>query len=251
MKYFITDGTLPCLYTAIFYAITEKECVITSNANLQLTLDSLVVHVTEEADKAERVYKKITKLDSYATNDIELVWRAQCAQKEQLIFEYVKLLVRANASVRDCLADKQVFDFLAVRNKVTGELHNMKGFLRFIEMESGAFYAPYSPDHDITDLLVPHFMTRFKQQKFVIHDVKRKKAAIYNGKDWILCHTEGAEIYLSEYEKAFEDLWKKYYNAVNISARPHEKQMKGYMPMRYWDFMPEKQNNNPQNQNNE
>jgi probable DNA metabolism protein len=244
MKYFITDGTLPALYTAIFYAIQEKECVITSDDAIQLTLDSQVKHISEEGDKAERVYNKIKRLDSGAPNDINLVWRSENSQKEQLIFEYVKLMVRAKTSVRDCLADKQVFDFLAVRSKVSGELHNMKGFLRFIEMESGAFYAPYSPDNDITDLLVPHFVARFKQQKFVIHDVKRKKAAIYDGTDWILCHTEGAEIYLSEYEKAFEDLWKKYYNAVNIAARPHEKQMKGYMPVRYWKFMPEKQDNN-------
>lgn len=49
-----------------------------------------------------------------------------------------------------------------------------------------------------------------------------------------------AEVYLSEYERSFEALWKKYYTSVNVKERPHEKQMKGYMPVRYWKFLPEK-----------
>lgn len=49
-----------------------------------------------------------------------------------------------------------------------------------------------------------------------------------------------ADIYLSEQEKAFESLWKKYYKAVDIKERPHENQMKRSMPVRYWKFLPEK-----------
>ena len=81
----------------------------------------------------------------------------------------------------------------------------------------------------------------FKNQRFVIHDVRRKIAALYDGEQIILTSVDSAEIYLSEYEKYFEDLWKQYYKSVNIVSRPHEKQMKGYMPVRYWKFLPEKQ----------
>ena len=51
---------------------------------------------------------------------------------------------------------------------------------------------------------------------------------------------EKVNICLSEYEQTFQNLWKEYYRSVNIQQRPHEKQMKGYMPVRYWKYMPEK-----------
>ena len=109
-----------------------------------------------------------------------------------------------------------------------------------MESASGAYYAPYSPDNDITELLMPHFAERFKSEKFVIHDLKRKLAGMYDGHEWFIGYAGEAEVYLSEYEKAFETLWKKYYKAVNIKERPHEKQMKGSMPVRYWKYLPEK-----------
>ena len=85
-----------------------------------------------------------------------------------------------------------------------------------------------------------HFASRLKNERFVIHDVKRKIAGMYNGHEWIMNYVGEAEVYLSEYERAFENLWKKYYLAVNIEERPHEKQMKRSMPVRYWKFLPQK-----------
>ena len=75
----------------------------------------------------------------------------------------------------------------------------------------------------------------------MIHDVSRGKAALYNGKECVMTDTaDKVDIPLSDCEQHFRTLWKEYYRSVNIAARPHEKQMKGYMPVRYWKFMPEK-----------
>ena len=142
--------------------------------------------------------------------------------------------------MRNMQADPRVLEATDLISKVTRELHRMKGLLRFMENADGVLYAPYSPDNDITDMLAVHFAERLGGQKFVIHDVKRKIAALYDGEEIVLTRVEDAEIYLSEYEKYFEDLWKLYYKSVNILSRPHEKQMKGYMPVRYWKFLPEK-----------
>lgn len=87
---------------------------------------------------------------------------------------------------------------------------------------------------------MPHFAARFKAEKFVIHDIERGIAGLYNGEYWITAHIGKAEICLSENESAFESLWKEYYKSVNVKERPHEKQMKRSMPVRYWKFLPEK-----------
>lgn len=243
MKVFITDGTAEGFYTAVFAAYREESAVITSSNNRQLSFDTEIISVETDMAKAARVR---AKLDRFAAGDIDLALRSNDSLKEQSAFEYIKLLVTKGRPVRKMLAEPAVIKITEIIERVTGELHRMKGFLRFMETANGVLYAPYSPDNDITDLIAPHFKARLGAHSFVIHDVKRKIAALSDGKVWFMAEVGDAEIYLSEYEKVFENLWKKYYASVNIKERPHEKQMKGYMPVRYWKFLPEKRNDDPQ-----
>lgn len=240
MKTFITDGSIESFYTSVFDAFTDKNAVITSDNQIQISLDNEVVHVIGNTEKSERVLNGIAKYDPYAEEDILLSLRSCNPLKEQIAFEYIKKLMQVKAPIRKRLSLQEVIVLNDLVYKVTGEAHRIKGFLRFMESASGVLYAPYSPDNNITDLLMPHFSARLKSEKFVIHDLKRKIAGMYDGSRWIMGYAGEAEVYLSENEKAFENLWKKYYKAVNIDERPHEKQMKGYMPVRYWKFLPEK-----------
>ncbi|MGN0823763.1 MAG: TIGR03915 family putative DNA repair protein [Candidatus Coproplasma sp.] len=240
MTYYITDGSEDCFYTAVFDAYKDENCIITSQGDVQLGLGYELIEVERDEQKAERVKRKLNLLDAAALNDIKLILKSCDPLKENIAFEYVKLIVKNGGAVRNMQADPRVLEATDVISKVTGETHRMKGFLRFMENADGVLYAPYSPDNDITDMLSVHFAERLGGQKFVIHDVKRKIAALYDGNEIVMTRVEDAEIYLSEYEKYFEDLWKQYYKSVNILSRPHEKQMKGYMPVRYWKFLPEK-----------
>ena len=240
MKIFITDGTPSTFFTAVFDAFREKECVITSDRQVQLSFDSEVIRVGCDEQKCERVRNGLAKYDRLAEEEIALALRSCDPLKEQTAFEYIRKLMNVKAPVRKMLNAPEVIEFNDIVYKVTGETHRLKGFLRFMENSAGVLYAPYSPDNNITDLLMEHFAERLKSEKFVIHDLKRKIAGMYDGNEWIMGYAGEAEVYLSEYERTFENLWKKYYNSVNIKERPHEKQMKGYMPVRYWKFLPEK-----------
>ena len=240
MKIFITDGSVLSFFTAVFDAFKEKDCVITSDKNFQLSLDSEVIQVINDEQKCERVRSGIARFEPYAEEEILLALRSCDTRKEQISFNYIKKLMQVKAPIRKRLSLPEVIQLNDIVYKVTGESHRLKGFLRFMECAGGILYAPYSPDNNITDLLMAHFAQRLKAERFVIHDLKRKIAGMYNGSEWILSFADETEIYLSENEKAFESLWKKYYKSVNIKERPHEKQMKGYMPVRYWKFLPEK-----------
>ena len=184
--------------------------------------------------------KGIARYDKDAEDDVLFVLRSCDPLKEQIAFEYIKKLMKSKTAVKKMLSLPEVIEFNDILYKVTGEAHRLKGLLRFMESRDNVLYAPYSPDNDITDILMRHFASRLKNERFVIHDVKRKIAGMYNGHEWIMNYVGEAEVYLSEYERAFENLWKKYYLAVNIEERPHEKQMKRSMPVRYWKFLPEK-----------
>lgn len=240
MKVFISDGTADGFFTAVFDAFKEKACVITSDSALQLTLDSEIVRINTDFEKSERVKNAINRYDGNASDDIMLALRSCNGLKEQTAFEYIKRLLERKTPVKKAYNLPEVIEFNDVLSKVTGEAHKLKGFLRFMESSGGILYAPYSPDNDITELIMPHFAARFRSERFVIHDLKRKIAGMYDGNEWVICGAGEAEVYLTEYERSFETLWKKYYKAVNIESRPHEKQMKNSMPVRYWKYLPEK-----------
>lgn len=240
MTYYLVDGSEDCFYTAVFDAYRDKDCIITSEQNVQIGLGCELKEVATDQSKAARVKAKLNALDKEAVTDVHLVLKSNEALKENAAFDYIKLIIKKGGAVRNMLADPTVIEINRIRYKVTGEAHKLKGFLRFMENANGVLYAPYSPDNDVTDMLALHFKERFANQKFVIHDVGRGIAAMYDGYEIIITRVAEAEIYLSQYEQYFEDLWRQYYKSVNIASRPHEKQMKGYMPVRYWKFLPEK-----------
>ena len=83
------------------------------------------------------------------------------------------------------------------------------------------------------------FRSRLPRFPFVIHDVKRKKAAVWDTEHSFLAPLDRAEIVIAADEDAWQKLWKRYYDSVNIPSRERLKQMRGYLPVRYMKFMPE------------
>ena len=241
MNIYLTDGTEGCFYTAAFSACTDRGCIVTSARTFQLPLGAQTVEVVEDEEKRERVRRKLRALDPPCLREIGLILRRGCQTREMTALAYLRRIVKAGGPVRDRLSDPAVLEATTELRKVTGEAHNFTGFLRFMEGSGGIFYAPFEPDNDILELILPHFIRRLKNQPFVIHDTIRGKAALYNMRESAIVHTDKkVNVVLSDCEDAFQKLWKEYYESVNIAQRPHEKQMKGYMPVRYWKYMPEK-----------
>lgn len=240
MKVYVTDGSEDCFYTAAFFACTDRDCLVASQS-FQLPLGAEVCEVATDREKSARVKKRLLQYDRRSADDIGLILRRDSPHKEMVALRYLRRIVQERAPVRDRRADPDVSAALDERSKVTLETHRFTGFLRFMEGANGVWYAPFSPDNDILELLLPHFLRRLGAQPFVIHDVRRRKAALWNGKECVIAQTQDkVEVTLSPEEDDFQALWRQYYESVNIAQRPHERQMKGYMPVRYWKFMPEK-----------
>lgn len=241
MNIYITDGTENSFYTAAFSACTDKDCIITSDRTVQLSLGSTVIDVETDREKCTRVRKKLFEYDPNALGDISLILRRGSPAKEMAALNYLRLIVQKKSPVRNMLAHPSVIEALEEKKRVTLEAHRFTGFLRFMEGSGGVFYAPFAPDNDILELILPHFIKRLAAQSFIIHDTLRKKAALYNARECVIVQTESKVlVQLGEREELFQNLWKEYYRSVNIEQRPHERQMKGYMPVRYWKFLPEK-----------
>ncbi len=239
MNVYFFEHTRRGFYSAVFDAFPDKDAFL-AGRDFQLGFGDREVPDATDSAKSERVKRKIALYDRHALTDIDAMLRSDGAQKEQTALGYIRSLMREKAPVREMFADPAVFDAGVLTRKVAWEIDKMYGFLRFMENENGVLYAPFEPDCDIVDLLAPHFIARFRAQQFILHDVRRKKAVLYNGKDCIAVPLDRADVYLSRDEKALQSLWKEYYASVNIPERANPRLMKGYMPVRYWKYLPEK-----------
>lgn len=240
MRIYLCDGSPDSFYSAVFSAYCEKEATIVCD-NVQIGINDDTMSVINNKNHVERVKRKLALYDSYAQWEIENILKSNLPDRAERAYLYLKLILKCKTPVRNRLAEPIVLNALDAVKKVSRETERMRGFLRFTECDGGILYAPCSPDNDIITDLFPHFRRRFPNERFIIHDIKRKKAILYNGKAAVLAPMEKADIYLSSQEEEFCRLWKEYYRAVNIAARKNKRLQDNWMPRRYRKFMPETQ----------
>ncbi len=245
MTVFVTELSIKGLCCALFYAFTEKifpDDIKGGYLHGETFVDTYV-KISVDQTKYMRVKRALIKYGGGETfTDIEVCLRSCDEKAYKVAFDYCKLILEKRRAVFTDLNDKRVSDFTYVVNKVYYERHKFTGFIRFKETASGILYAAYSPDNDITELLCPHFVKRLSLIPFIIHDVKRGTVGVSDGKTFNIVHTKRtAELVLSEDEKSWEELWKRYYKSVNIKERKNKKQQDNYLPVRYRKFMSETQ----------
>ena len=238
MIYFY-DGTKEAFLTALALSFHDGEPYLTSG-NKQLSLGQETRFVVPDPTRAKKIEERLLSFDKDCMHDLDTLLRSGDSNRDNIALGYFRLIAEKKRPVRSMLGEDAALNAEECMRRVGFEIHRFHGFVRFLSTESGALYAPISPDNDICDLLVPHFRARMPQVPFVIHDVKRKKAAVYDGENTFLAPLEKAEVVLSADEVQWQRLWRKYYSSVNIPSRERLKQMRGYMPVRYWKFMPEK-----------
>ena len=245
MTTYFFDGTKNGLLTCIFESFYEKripddvttECV-------QCGLLDEIVTIKTDNEKAERVYKCLKNCKTkYLVSDFNLTFRSGEKKRFKVLFDYLNVAIsNKNIDVSKAFALPEIQAFTDLKNRIYTETHRFKGFLRFMETEKGFYYACYEPDNNITELLVPHFTARL-QSPFIIHDIKRNILALCDGKRYKILDggDNGVTVFMSESEENFLDLWQQYYKSINIEERKNLRQMRNYMPERYWKNLSEKQ----------
>lgn len=245
MTTYFFDGTKNGLLTCIFESFYDRripddvttECV-------QCGLLDEIVTIKTDNEKAERVYKCLKNCKTkYLVSDFNLTFRSGEKSRFKVLFDYLNVAIsNKNIDVSKAFALPEIQAFTDLKNRIYTETHRFKGFLRFMETEKGFYYACYEPDNDITELLVPHFTARL-QSPFIIHDIKRNILALCDGKRYKILNggDNGVTVFMSESEEIFLDLWQQYYKSINIEERKNLRQMRNYMPERYWKNLSEKQ----------
>ena len=235
---YLYDGTKEGFLTAFVTSFQDKNALLASS-RIQLQIGAKPLIVETDFCVAKRAEERLTSFDRDCMHDLDRLLRSGDCDRDQTVLRYFRFLAEKKRSVWNMLSESAVIAAYECIQRVNIEIHRMKGFVRFTESASGALYAPISTDHEIFDLILPHFRARMPRFPFVIHDVKRKKAAVYDGQHTFIAPLDNAEILLSENELQWQSRWKKYFQSVNIPERERLKQQRGYLPVRYRKLMPE------------
>lgn len=244
MLVYVYDGSFEGLLTAVFEAYYRKQEPerLEQKSCLQYGLLEEYVYIETDETKFKRVYASIKdKISEEALEWVYHVYLSDDMQAGTFIYEYLKLGWRMGRSVNLHLSDDRVLRVYKIYQRVAFEVHRMMGFVRFKLAEGSIYYAPVSPDNNIIELLAPHFSERLADQKWILHDVKRGIAVLYNTRDWIITEFEHENVIrLDKSESDYQKLWKDFFNTIGISSRVNPKLQKQLMPQRYWKHLTEK-----------
>ena len=131
-------------------------------------------------------------------------------------------------------SDPDIHRLYMMRKQVTHDMHRMKAFVRFREVD-GHYVAWHRPDHLVLEVLAPWFARRFGSMRWSILTPDRSV-------NWDLSNLHfGPGVPASEApsEDALEELWKAYYASTFNPARVNEDLLRTHIPGRYWATMPE------------
>lgn len=244
MKEFIYDGSFEGLLTCFFYTYSEKDSLHITRT--QLYTPNLLfepISITTELDKFERVYSSIqTKLSYSVLKNIYYLYLSEWDNCDLLALKYLKLCYQYGTSINLAKHNDIIVSVDNLVRKVSHECHRFTGFVRFSEIGPLCFYAQIEPDHHILPLLEQHFTSRFSDQNFIIHDLKRKTALIYDqSSSYLKTLTEQENTLLGSYQinDNFELLFKAFYDSVTIPERANPRLQKNFVPTRYWKHLTE------------
>lgn len=245
---YIYDGSFEGLLTAIYdsyYKIKPDNIIPSRHFNENFLYES--IDIMTDIEKFNKVYASIKRrISETALENVYYAYLSEIENISNYIYEYLKFGFRVGGDLDSFLADPRVFNVHKAVRKVTGERHRLLGLLRFKKLKSDIYYASIEPDHNVLPILTPHFAERMSDQNFIIHDIKRSMAAVYDKRNWVIKHiyksqdTPPSSFSVKEDSLDYEDLWKNYYKHISIESKRNINLQKQHMPKRYWAHLTEK-----------
>ncbi len=172
------------------------------------------------------------------------------------LLKYIRRTLASGSSAAGDISRPEVLAVGRIRDRVMTEINKFMGFVRFRKAGEGLYYAPIEPDSNIVGLIGPHFADRFRDQAFLIHDLKRGIAfwrdarrdagrGARQGGNFGIAETPSLPPGLSSALEANRDnvqeMWREYFTRIAIPHRRNPLLQARLMPRRYWKHLTEVQ----------
>ncbi|MEB3754193.1 TIGR03915 family putative DNA repair protein [Acinetobacter sp. MD2(2019)] len=257
MKTYIFDGTMTGILCCIFRAFQFKEfdVILSAEQNVQGLLLGECIFVSSNDAQANRVWHGLSaKISSTALRNFYFTFLSEQPQAWQDLFNFSLYVFQSKHKVDKDYGHAPVLAIAQWAKKVGREKHRMEAFVRFKKCKDGLFLSLVRPDFNVLPLIERHFKSRYQDQRWLIYDEIRNFGIYYD-----LCKTHQVHmnvleidetikigssqhfsVELDQEEYLYDQLWKDYFNSVNIRERQNMKLHIQYVPKRYWRYMNEK-----------
>lgn len=230
------DGFLSCIFDS--YACKEVPAGIYPGEDAVYTLfDSRTVRT--DPDHAGRVLRKITALSPEAAILLRRGFLTCLPEKELHLFQLTAKLLREGPGFLRDRSDKTLFPVIKAVQHLNGEVHLLKGFVRFSEL-GGVLGGEIEPKNRVLPVLGGHFCARFHNERFFLYDRTYKEALFHvPGQSVIRPLADFQMAPPDEAEARYRVLWKRFYDTIAIKERYNPRLRQTHMPKRYWSTMTE------------
>ena len=239
MPNYYYDGSFDGLLTVIFIVYKDRKNnefrIIVKTGQLLLGLDD--INVITNFSKARRVEKAICdKLSQNFLNNIQTCFLSCDKNKDIVIVHTVYKALKQGEEILNSL-DEHAFYMNKLVKQVLSERHKYLGLLRFKEMKDGTMFSTIEPKNNVLPILISHFKSRMKREKFAIFDKGRKMIVYYDGKKAEIFFVESLEIEWSDEEIEYSELWKTFHKSISIKERENKKLQQSNIPKYYWKHL--------------
>lgn len=198
-----------------------------------------VVTAREAALAFRKRFVGAVSQEAFAT--ARYAFHGQNAGIERLVWRYVTLGLQVGGRLCGMLAEEPVHSVNRIARHVSHEAHKYKGFVRFQDVAAGFLYARIEPEADILSFIAPHFVGRVGDRPWMIHDLRRHQAALYDLTSWCLIRDIelSTEPTLTATEHDYAALWQRYFQRHAIAERHNPGLQQKHVPLRYRKYLTE------------
>ncbi|ENZ35651.1 MULTISPECIES: TIGR03915 family putative DNA repair protein [Clostridium] len=229
------EGLLTSMYDA-FYSKHQIDGIYgLSQYNAPLLLGE-IKNIETDLNKFEKVRNSIiNKIDLLCLQKIYMVYLSNVEDKGMVIFKYLKSAFKYKKNIHAFLHIDIVRQIDEIKKRVSFEAHKFKGFVRFKSIDNNFLYCSIEPDNNILELIGDHFMKRFSNEYWIIHDISRNKAIIYDTNKYEIIELLQDDCKnLLDHKDEYSSLWKCYFKFTTIEERKNLRLQRQMMPKRYW-----------------
>lgn len=159
-------------------------------------------------------------------------------QRWAFLYRVLWRLTHGEPKLLEIVVDNDVAPLLAFQKAVRHDVHKMRAFVRFREIEHQGekwFVAWFEPEHHIVEHNAAFFVDRFASMRWSI--LTPRRCAHWDGDE--LTFTAGVDKSKAPTADELEPLWLTYYSNIFNPARVKVHAMEAEMPKKYWRNLPE------------
>ena len=199
-----------------------------------------ILELKTSKDNAMKVLTAIkTKFPKELIQRILNIFMCDSKEFEMALLEYIVIGFKDSKQLYN-INNSCVFYLNNLEKELFRVTHKLTGFIRFKELEDKTLYAKIESKFNVVYFLGRHFLKRFNNQNFIIHDINRKLAFVKIQNDYSIKEVAFFdEPNYSPNEEKFQKLWKSFFSGVTINERTNLKLQTQMVPLLYRTYMSE------------